>query len=131
MGQIFNRIKNISKSYLIDSGIPTSNANINEKDRNLKKIIDELNNQKNAKTSEANPKTDASAQMNIAEAYNILEIESDATTEEIKSAYKKKLMEYHPDRVESLGQEIKELAKKKTLLINQAYELIKKNRGFN
>ena len=39
----------------------------------------------------------------LAEAYRILEVPPNATAEEIKLARRKKLMEYHPDRIQGKG----------------------------
>ena len=54
--------------------------------------------------------------------YEILEIDSNASEEEIKKAYKKLLSQYHPDKVNHLGDELKIKAKEKTLEIKKAYE---------
>jgi len=56
-----------------------------------------------------------------------LGLSSNASKEEVKTAYKKLMNEYHPDKVESLGVELRELAQKKSLEINKAYELIKQS----
>ncbi len=50
------------------------------------------------------------------EYYNILGVERNATSEEIKKAYRKKAMEHHPDRHQ--GDKSKEAEFKK---INEAY----------
>jgi len=63
--------------------------------------------------------------------YKILEIEQNATEEEIKKAYRKMAMKYHPDKVSYLGDEIKKVAEEKFRKVNEAYEKIKKERGFN
>ena len=52
----------------------------------------------------------------------ILGLKGRVTKNDIKKAYKKKIGEYHPDRVDNMGAEIKELALKKTKEINIAYE---------
>ncbi len=64
-------------------------------------------------------------------AYRILEIEPTASEEEIKKAYRKMAVKYHPDKVAYLGEEIAADAKQKFQKVNEAYELIKKERGFN
>jgi len=53
--------------------------------------------------------------------YKILEVEEDASLQEIKKAYRKKILEYHPDRVASLGKEFQILAEEKAKKINNAY----------
>lgn len=63
-------------------------------------------------------------------AYSILGISPDATNEEIKKAYRKMAVEYHPDKVSYLGEDVQQTAKEKFQKINQAYESLKKERGF-
>ena len=57
--------------------------------------------------------------------YRILGIESGASQEEIKSAYRKLAGKYHPDKLEHLGEEFKELAEKRFKKIQQAYQELK------
>jgi len=59
-------------------------------------------------------------------AYKILEIDTDASPEEIKRAYRKMANKYHPDKVAHLGDELKHLAEEKFKTINTAYQQIKK-----
>ena len=62
-------------------------------------------------------------------AYEALEIEPTATDEEVKKAYRRVAMKYHPDKVANAGDEIKAKATEKFQEINKAYEQIKKQRG--
>ncbi len=64
-------------------------------------------------------------------AYKALEIEPGATIEEIKKAYRRMAMKYHPDKVANLGEDVKKSATEKFRAINEAYESLKKQRGFN
>lgn len=61
--------------------------------------------------------------------FRILEVSETATMSEIGSQYKRKIREYHPDKVASLGKELKDLAEFKSKEINSAYEFAKKLRG--
>lgn len=67
----------------------------------------------------------------IEHAYNVLEIDSSATDEEVKKAYRKMAIKYHPDKVLHLGEEFQKAAKEKFQKVNAAYEQIKKERGIN
>jgi preprotein translocase subunit Sec63 len=53
--------------------------------------------------------------------YDILEIAPSASAPEIRNAYKHLIAKYHPDKVDSLGQELKDLAGKKSQEITAAY----------
>ena len=56
--------------------------------------------------------------------FAILEIEPSATRKEIKKAYKKKMIEYHPDKVHSLGKKLRKFAEEETKGINEAYRAL-------
>jgi len=64
-------------------------------------------------------------------AYPILEISSFASNEEVKQAYRKMAMKYHPDKVATLGPDVQKAASEKFRNIQQAYETIKKERGIS
>ena len=65
---------------------------------------------------------------NVDSAYKILEIEPEATDDEVKKAYRKMAMKYHPDKVSYLGDDFQKDAKEKFQKVNEAYEEIKKQR---
>jgi DnaJ like chaperone protein len=66
---------------------------------------------------------------NLEDAYNVLGITEDATDDEVKAAYRKMALKHHPDRVATLGEDIKRAAEKKFQEINEAKERIYKARG--
>ena len=68
---------------------------------------------------------------NLTSAYKVLEINETASVEEIKKAYKAMALKHHPDRVESLGPDVRKAAEEKFKSITVAYETIKKEKGFN
>jgi DnaJ like chaperone protein len=64
-------------------------------------------------------------------AYEILEIPSTATDEEVKKAYRKMAVKYHPDKVSHLGEEHQRMANEKFQRLTEAYDQVKKERGMN
>ena len=64
-------------------------------------------------------------------AYTVLEISSSATDDEVRKAYKKMAVKYHPDKVSHLGEDVQRSATEKFKKINEAYEKIKKQRNIN
>jgi len=62
-------------------------------------------------------------------AYKILEISTDATDDDIKKAYRKMAMKYHPDKVRGLGEQHEKSANEKFIKVQEAYEQIKKERN--
>ncbi len=64
-------------------------------------------------------------------AFTILGVDKNASVEEIKKAYRKMAVKYHPDKVSYLGDDVKKAAEEKFQKINEAYETLKKEKGFN
>ncbi|MBA3706430.1 MAG: TerB family tellurite resistance protein [Bacteroidetes bacterium] len=62
--------------------------------------------------------------------YKILEIEKSVTDDEVKKAYRKMAVKFHPDKVASLGEEMQKGAHEKFQKVQEAFENIKKQRGF-
>lgn len=65
----------------------------------------------------------------LEESYKVLGITPDATDDEVRKAYRKMALQYHPDRVATLGDDIKASATKKFQEINDAKDRIFKSRG--
>lgn len=146
MSQIFNRFVSFVKSE-----INSQNPNYPQ-DEDLSAIIEELNktkpktekqsnyseNQQNKqqyssanKDYQNNKQEPASSiKMDLTTAFAILEIPENSTPEQIKTAYKQLIIQYHPDKVQNLGKDIRLLAEKKTIEINLAYEFIRKSKQF-
>lgn len=66
---------------------------------------------------------------NDSSVYDILEIPKTATNDEVKKAYKRMAVKYHPDKVSHLGPEHQSSAHEKFQTLTNAYEKIKKERG--
>jgi hypothetical protein len=60
---------------------------------------------------------------------DILQIAPSASATEIRDAYKHLISKYHPDKVDTLGQELKDLAEYKSQQITVAYQQGMRERG--
>ena len=67
------------------------------------------------------PETDSS--------YKILEIDPSSSNDEVKKAYRRMAMKYHPDKVSHLGEDFRKTADEKFKKVNEAYDRIKKERN--
>ena len=76
-----------------------------------------------------NMENGARTNSNIEDAYKVLGLSSTATDDEVKVAYRKMALKHHPDRVATLGEDIRKAAEKKFQDINDAKERIFKARG--
>ena len=65
----------------------------------------------------------------LEDAYKVLEITPDATDAEVRAAYRRLALKHHPDKVATLGEDIRRAAEEKLQEINDAKERIYKARG--
>jgi DnaJ like chaperone protein len=56
--------------------------------------------------------------------YTLFDLSPDASREEIEARYKELALQYHPDRVAHLGEELRTLAHEKMIEIQRAYEVL-------
>ena len=76
------------------------------------------------RTSDSN--TQFETNQSLKDPFEILGIERDASQEMIKKAYREMANKYHPDKVNHLGKEFKEIAEKRFKEVQEAYEILKK-----
>ncbi|MGE5421001.1 MAG: DnaJ domain-containing protein [Chloroflexota bacterium] len=113
--QLLHLLYNLS---LVDASIHPSEISI------LEQISNNLGISQNDYLSIRNmfvPETDS--------AYKILEIDPSASNDDVKKAYRKMAMKYHPDKVGHLGEEFRKTADEKFKAVNDAYERIKRERN--
>ena len=64
----------------------------------------------------------------VQQSLEVLGLDKNADSDEIKKAYRKFSMTYHPDKVDHLGEEFKQVAEEKMKEINAAYQFLKSKR---
>ena len=63
----------------------------------------------------------------VEDALRILRLVPGCTPEQAKGAYRKMMMQYHPDKVSIMGSAIRETAERETKRINEAYRIISRS----
>ena len=63
--------------------------------------------------------------------WEVLKVDRNANSDQIKEAFRREISKYHPDRVEGLGIELRELADRKSKEVNLAYSTAKQQRHFS
>ncbi len=106
-------------------GISTADNNIHEREVD---VIDFISRNMGVENSDFNS-IKAMFLKETEDLYAILEIDQNATDDEVKKAYKKMAVKYHPDKVEHLGEDVRNAAEEKFQTLNAAYDKIKKQRG--
>lgn len=75
--------------------------------------------------SHKEPESEPDTSFSLGDAYRLLDLNSDASWDEVKKAYKEKIAKSHPDKVTHLSKELQEKAKELTLKLNSALDIIK------
>jgi DnaJ-domain-containing protein 1 len=63
-----------------------------------------------------------------ADPYAVLGIARDASDDEVEQAWRRRMQEYHPDRVANAAPELRELAERRAREANAAWETIRRQR---
>lgn len=128
--QILDRIFRIIKSNTSDYSDKASDI-FSKEDDELKRIIDELNNDsKDNSQKNSNTYKQENIPSDILMAYNILGVNYNASIEQIKSAYKSRMKEYHPDKFARVSNAERKKAETKAKDINEAFAKLRKHKGF-
>lgn len=99
-------------------GIPTSPGRQSNQRKHERDEDFNSHQQTKESTRQESPQSDATAQA----WHEVLGVTPAASIEEIRVAYKRKMSQYHPDKVASLGEEFMDVAVNKSKDINSAYQ---------
>ncbi len=137
---IFDRARRIAESYWSDNFSRDAHLPPNSEDEELRRIIDELSSDKGKKKHDdesfkndfknSNNSTQNPDSIKFKSAVSVLGVTEKATIDEMKSAFKKKMREFHPDKVATQSKEKQAAAQKKAQEISEAYQFLKTYKGF-
>ena len=68
---------------------------------------------------------EASGSVSPDEAYELLGVRPGCTTVELAAAYRRRISQWHPDKLDSMADELKAFATRRTARINEAYQRLK------
>lgn len=68
---------------------------------------------------------EASGAVSHGEAYELLGVRPGCTTVELAAAYRREISQWHPDKLDSMADELKAFATRRTARINEAYQRLK------
>ncbi|WP_300462386.1 DnaJ domain-containing protein [Desulfobacula sp.] len=91
------------------------------------KTTDFASNKKSRRTNRTNRESDGKRQASQKvpkTPYDILGIHPNASKKDIQAAYKEAIKKYHPDKLSHLGEEFSDLANKKFIEIQKAYDTL-------
>lgn len=110
--------------YLV--GIATADNHVDDKER---QVLYQIANHLGLSVQEFNSAFASYQPASKTSPYTLLEIDKNASDEEVKKAYRRLARKYHPDRVANLGQAQVEVAETHFKKMKEAYEDVKKMRG--
>ncbi|MDQ3110936.1 MAG: TerB family tellurite resistance protein [Bacteroidota bacterium] len=106
-------------------GISKADGNVDQKEA---KLIEEISDYMNIERPDFES-VRAMYWRNVDSDYKILEVEPNATDDEVKKAFRRMAVKYHPDKVIDLGEAAQKNAKEKFQMVQEAYDNIRKKRG--
>ncbi len=101
-------------------------ANFNESKSSSEQTQQEQSENKTQDAPDSFEASLVSLKDNAQKCFELLDIDEKSTTDEIKAAFKRRIKDYHPDKVNASGSKIKQMAEEETKLVNIAYQTLKK-----
>lgn len=90
----------------------------------LMRTVSRSNPRDHAQTTGRSGTKDRGAPSDSSDPYHVLGLKPGARPDEIRTAYRHAAQAYHPDKVSHLGPELRELAQKKFIEIQKAYDTL-------
>jgi hypothetical protein len=72
--------------------------------------------------------SEATGPVTQSEAYDLLGVTPGCSPEELASAYHRKVLQWHPDKLDTMAQELRDYATRRTARINEAYDRLRSAR---
>ncbi len=117
-------LKEICKGIGLNLGVLKSllgtHSFITEKQRHQ-----QTKNQKQSKSNTYQKQKNRTSKTKLQLSYSVLGLNEGCSSKEIKKAYRKMVLLYHPDKILHLDEVFKKTAKEKFLKINEAYDYLK------
>jgi DnaJ domain len=108
-----------------------SHSGYETEEERLKRMIDEAAHpHRNQQETSSQSRSSSAPNTTVTSALSTLGLPTNASVEDIKRAYKRMMMQYHPDRVSSLDIAAQNAARDKAQQINQAYQILEEAKGF-
>ena len=128
-GEFFVVAIGLSLGYLVVSMLMGGKKNMGEQPRSAEPpTFDSVN---EAGTSDAQRAEAERREWADDSSWNhVLGVSRQASEEEIRAAYRRLMSQYHPDKVAALGQELRDLAERKSKEIGAAYAMAMQARGY-
>ncbi len=119
------RIAEIYNSeYYLCQGTPKYTPRIRDMVHFSKEALEKLKtfSPDNGQFSQEQPKREDN---DLHKSYSVLDLEQNATSDEIRRAYREAIKKYHPDKFSSLPLDIRKILEEKAKEINTAYDKLK------
>ncbi len=108
----------------LDSVLTKLGQQLNLNTNDYREVIESLKTNAHQQQHSNNNTRHSTSQDQLAWAYNVLELNRQATEAEIKKAFRQKIAQYHPDKNQNVTEEVQQLLNEKTVDLQKARDII-------
>jgi tetratricopeptide (TPR) repeat protein len=119
LGLAYENLTNYQQALIAYQHAVRINSNYSDAAWRIKFIHDKTKEQTHKKNRSKDTRTDGRG--DYSHWYEVLGVAQNASMDEVKTAYRKLMQDYHPDKVASLGKELRDLADRKAKEITEAF----------